>query len=299
MAPERLPPLVRATRPRQWVKNLLVFAAPAVAGVLTERAVLVRCTFAALLFVAASAAGYLVNDVADREADRLHPTKRNRPLAAGAVMPSSAIWLALALALLAIGGSLLVSPGLAAVIGVYLVVCCAYTFALKSVPVVELACVASGFVLRAMAGGEAAHVSLSPWFLIVTSFGSLFVVAGKRSVESEVMGSGQGGHRAALTSYPPHFLVVVRMLAAAVTITAYCLWAFDRSSAALVADRLHAHDIVWFELSIIPFVLALLAVELAIEQGRGGEPEDLALEDRTLQVLGLVWLVLLALGVYA
>jgi len=157
--------------------------------------------------------------------------------------------------------------------------------------------VAAGFALRAVAGGAAAHVTLSPWFLMVASFGSLLVVAGKRSVEKAIMKDRGERHRATLTAYPVAFLRSVRMLAMSVTVTTYCLWAFQRAGRLAPADR--PEDLVWFELSIIPFVLAVLLVELAIEQGRGGEPEDLALKDRGLQVLGLAWLAMLVCGIYA
>ena len=108
----------------------------------------------------------------------------------------------------------------------------------------------------------------------------------------------EGGlHRPALAAYPAAFLRSVRMLAMSVTVTTYCLWAFERAGRLGPAER--AEDIVWFELSIIPFILAVLVVELAIEQNRGGEPEELALRDRGLQVLGLAWLALLICGIYA
>ncbi len=186
---------------------------------------------------------------------------------------------------------------LAGVIAAYLVISVSYSLALKRAPVVELACVAAGFTLRAVAGGAAAHVALSPWFLLVASFGSLFMVAGKRSVEQSVMQGRGGAHRATLAAYPAAFLRSLRMLAMSVTVTTYCLWAFARAGGLGLADR--AEDIVWFELSIVPFVLAILFVELAIEQGRGGEPEELALKDRGLQVLALAWVSLLICGIFA
>ena len=155
----------------------------------------------------------------------------------------------------------------------------------------------SGFTLRAVAGGAANHVPISPWFLVMTSFGALLIVAGKRTSEQEVLGDLRGTHRASLTAYPSEFLRGVRMLAMSVSVTTYCLWAFERAGGLNRADR--AEDLIWFELSIVPFVLAVLAVELAILKGRGGEPEELALSDRLLQLLGLVWVVLVLCGIYA
>jgi decaprenyl-phosphate phosphoribosyltransferase len=296
--PSRAAAVLGATRPRQWVKNLLVLAAPTAAGTITQPGVAARSAVAFVVFVAASAATYLVNDVVDRQADRLHPVKMNRPVAAGLVSPRMAISVAVALAAAALLTAGAASGGaLAAVVAAYLVITVSYSVALKQAPVVELACVAAGFTLRAVAGGAATHVGLSPWFLMVASFGSLFVVAGKRSVEQSVMRDRGKSHRSTLAAYPTGFLRTLRTLAISVTVTTYCLWAFARAGGLGLPDR--AEDIVWFELSIVPFVLAILFVELAIEQGRGGEPEELALKDRGLQVLGLAWVALLLCGIFA
>jgi decaprenyl-phosphate phosphoribosyltransferase len=285
-------------RPRQWVKNLLVFAAPAAAGVIFHLGVFARCAAAFAIFVAASAATYLVNDIFDVDADRLHPTKRDRPIAAGALSKGTA-WAVAAALLVAsvVGASLLSGAVLAGVVGAYFLISIAYSFGLKRLAVIEMACVGSGFVLRAVAGGAATHVPLSPWFLLVTSFGALFIVAGKRSTEHEVMGDDRAVHRAALGEYPAGFLRTVRTLAASVVVTAYCLWAFDRYNH--LSLRVRGGHLVWFELSIIPFVLAVLVVELAVEKGRGGAPEELALKDRSLQALALVWIGLLLIGIYS
>ncbi len=290
--------LLQATRPRQWVKNLLVFGAPAAAGVIFHLGVFGRCAGAFAIFVGASASTYLVNDILDADADRLHPVKRNRPIAAGE-LPVRVAWIAAgALLAASLAGAALLSGGvLTGVVGAYVVISFAYSCGLKRMPLIEMACVGSGFVLRAVAGGAATHVPLSPWFLLVTSFGALFIVAGKRSSEHEVLGEGRAVHRAALGEYPAGFLRTTRTLAASVAVTAYCLWAFERDNHLSKSSR--GVHLVWFELSIIPFVLAVLAVELAVERGRGGEPEELALRDRTLQVLGVAWIVFLLIGIYS
>ncbi len=290
--------LLHATRPRQWTKNILVFAAPTAAGSIVHTGVVARSVVAFLVFVTASAATYLVNDVVDRDNDRLHPVKKSRPIASGQLSVGLALSTAAALATVAlVTAALVFGAALAGIITAYLAVSICYSLVLKRLPLVELVCVAAGFALRAVAGGAVAHVTISPWFLMVASFGSLLIVAGKRSVELSVMKEQGGLHRSALAAYPVAFLRSVRMLAMSVTVTTYCLWAFERAGRLGPVER--AEDIVWFELSIIPFVLAVLVVELAIEQGRGGEPEELALSDRGLQVLGLAWLALLICGIYA
>jgi len=280
------------------VKNLLVFAAPGAAGVIFHLAVLGRCAAAFAVFVAASGAAYLVNDVLDADADRVHPAKRLRPVAAGD-LPAPLAWAvaALLLACSLVGAGLLAGAVLAGLVASYVVISLAYSLGLKRVPVIEMACVGSGFVLRAMAGGAATHVPLSPWFLLVTSFGALFIVGGKRSSEHLTLGEDRAGHRAALGDYPPSFLRVVRGLSASVAVTTYCLWAFDRYNHLTVSAR--GGHLVWFELSIVPFVLAILVVELAFERGQGGAPEELAFKDHTLQVLGIAWIGLLLIGIYS
>lgn len=285
---------LRVARPRQWIKNLLVFAAPGAAGVLGHAHQLLQAAGAFGVFCLAASGTYFLNDAGDAAADRLHPVKQHRPVAAGMVPVPAAVGAGIALMAAAEAAAWgLAGWKLAAVIGVYLAVSVAYTLSLKHEPVLDLACVSSGFILRAIAGGVATHVRLSDWFLIVTSFGALLVVAGKRSAEHATLGDSRADHRRTLGHYPAPFLRSVRLLSAAVSVTAYCLWAFGR------AGSLGAgHHPIWFELSIVPFVLALLHLELRFETGHGAAPEDLALGDRALQLLAVAWVVLFAVGVY-
>jgi decaprenyl-phosphate phosphoribosyltransferase len=287
--------LLRIARPRHWVKNLLVFAAPAAAGVLSHGTVAAHAAGAFGIFCLAASGTYFLNDTLDVEADRLHPVKRNRPVAAGVVPGPLAIGVSIVLMAASIGLAWwLAGSHLALVIAAYVAVTTAYSVRLKHEPVVDLACVSTGFVLRAIAGGVATGVPLSDWFIIVSSFGSLLIVTGKRSAEHLELGELRGEHRRTLSAYPETFLRSVRLLAASVTVSAYCLWAFERS-----AEVGRGHHPIWFELSIIPFVVAILHVELRFAQGLGGAPEEMALRDRTLQVLGLVWVALVAIGIYA
>ncbi|MGH3946189.1 MAG: decaprenyl-phosphate phosphoribosyltransferase, partial [Pseudonocardiaceae bacterium] len=175
--------LVRTMRPRQWLKNVLVLAAPFAGGYLFELHVLTAVGIAFVAFSLAASGVYLVNDVNDVEADRAHPIKRNRPIAAGVVAPPLALAVAVLLFAGAIGVSFLASPDLALVTVVYIAVQISYCLWLKHQPVVDIAIVASGFLLRAIAGGAAAEIELSQWFLLVAAFGSLFMVAGKRYAE--------------------------------------------------------------------------------------------------------------------
>ncbi|HUO48565.1 MAG TPA: decaprenyl-phosphate phosphoribosyltransferase [Acidimicrobiales bacterium] len=286
--------LVRIARPRQWIKNLLVFAAPGAAGVLTHWHSLLLACGAFGIFCLAASGTYFVNDAVDAEADRHHPLKRRRPVAAGVVSVRLAVSTGFVLMAAAFGLAWAMAGWqFALVIGIYVAIATAYSLRLKHEPIIDLACVSAGFVLRAIAGGVATGVPLSDWFVIVASFGSLLVVTGKRSAEQAE--HGQGIHRPILEEYPPAFLRSVRLLSAAVTVTAYCLWAFERSARAVGRH----HHPIWFQLSIIPVVLALLHLELRFERGQGAAPEDLALHDHLLQGLGLAWVVLFAVGVYA
>jgi decaprenyl-phosphate phosphoribosyltransferase len=281
---------VRTARPRQWLKNVLVLAAPGAAGVLTEPNQAARTAVAFACFCLAASGTYFWNDLCDREADRRHPRKRNRPIAAGLISPTAATATATGLVVIAIVAGTAVEPKLGAFVAAYAVLTIAYSSWLKAIPVVDLAAVAGGFILRTVAGGAATGVAISHWFLIVTSFGSLFMVAGKRHAEHVRLGDDRAAHRATLDVYSLSFLSYVRSMSSGVAITAYCLWAFERSAA--VGNQ------VYFELSIIPFVIAVLVYALRLEAGEGGEPEELVLRDPVLRVFGLAWAVLFAVGVY-
>lgn len=281
--------LLRALRPKQWVKNLLVAAAPGAAGVLTEADSLGKVALAFVAFCMVSSAGYLFNDVGDVEEDRRHPTKRERPIAAGVVSPRTAIVAGILLGLGGLGLALAVRPAFLAVVAGYIAVTVAYTVWLKHMAVFDIAVVASGFIFRAVGGGVAVDVPISRWFLIVTSFGSLFVVAGKRYSEHVTMGAERDATRATLAAYSRDYLRYVYTMASAVTLTGYCLWAFEQSG--------HEGAVPWFELSIGPVVLGILRYALLLEEGYGGAPEDIALGDRPIQVLGVIWMILFGAGV--
>ncbi len=287
--------IVRTARPKQWAKNVLVFIAPGAAGVITHPGVAGKALAVFGIFCAAASGTYFVNDTVDAEADRSHPDKAGRPIAAGVIGAPTAISAAVVLFAVALAGAWLVASWqLALLVGVYGAINVAYSLRLKHVPVVELAAVASGFVVRAIAGGIGTHVFLSSWFLVVTSFGALFLVVGKRAGEHHVLGDERGNHRATLDLYSMQFLRSALTLSAGATVTTYCLWAFDHTGLARRGDHL-----VWIELSVVPVIVGVLYVLRLLDAGEGSAPTELALGDRTLQLLGLSWAILVALGVYA
>lgn len=287
----RLPAPIRAMRPRQWVKNILVLAAPVAAGSLFQPPVLLNTLWAFVAFCLISASIYLINDVRDVEADRQHPKKRLRPIAAGELAPRTALILAAVCLVAALALGFLVTPLLALTVAVYWILQVGYSVFLKNEPIIDLAMVAAGFLLRAVAGGVASGIELSQWFLLVASFGSLFMVAGKRYSEIVELGP-DAGTRASLARYSDSYLRFVWTMACTAVIMSYSLWAFEQSG------DIEWLGLPWHAFSIAPFTLALMRYAYVVDRGDAGEPEDVVLNDRVLQVLGVLWVIPVAIGVF-
>ncbi|TDT34125.1 decaprenyl-phosphate phosphoribosyltransferase [Naumannella halotolerans] len=288
----RTPAAIRAVRPKQWTKNVLVFAAPLASGSLLNLDVLGRALLGFVAFCLISGCIYLINDIRDVAEDRLHPKKRFRPIASGELGVPAAWVLAAICGLAALAIGFWTSPYLGAVLVVYAVLQIIYSLFLKHQPVIDLAVVSSGFLLRAIAGGVAAGIELSQWFLLVAAFGSLFMVAGKRYSEFIELGA-DAGTRKSLAEYSASYLRFVWILSAAVTVMAYSLWAFEQSSAAP-----QFLDVPWAVLSVVPLTLGVLQYAREVDAGDAGAPEDVVLRHRSLQVIGVVWLALVAMGVF-
>jgi decaprenyl-phosphate phosphoribosyltransferase len=284
--------VLRSARPRQWSKNLLVFTAPAAAGALGDAEVALTLGLVFIALCLASSGTYFVNDLVDVEADRRHPTKRHRPLASGAVsVPAARLSAVVALvAGIAVGFSVNTRTGVA--VTAYVGLTLSYSMVWKRVAVVDLVAVASGFVLRAVAGAWAVDVEISMWFLLFVTFGSLLVVTGKREAELIELGEHGGAVRATLEQYTRPFLRMVLSMTATAALVVYCMWAFEARGS---ADA----NWPWFELSIVPMLTAVLRYLLVLEQGRGAAPEEVFLSDRTLQVVGAMWVIVFGLGVYS
>jgi decaprenyl-phosphate phosphoribosyltransferase len=286
-----IPALVKALRPKQWAKNVLVVAAPFAAGRLLEPSVAANVAVAFVAFCLASSAVYLLNDVRDAPKDRLHPEKKNRPIASGQVAPSTAVVLAVVALVASLALSTLAEPALLWVIVTYLVLQLLYVFWLKNQPVLDLAVIASGFLLRALAGGAATDIAISDWFLLVAGFGSLFVVAGKRYSELvtlEAEDGEVGQTRSSLLSYTSTYLRFVWTVAAAVTVMVYGLWVITVPRESTTATLI----------SLVPFTLGLLVYALVIDSGKGGEPETAILRNPTLMALSALWAVSLVAVLY-
>ncbi|PXX13174.1 decaprenyl-phosphate phosphoribosyltransferase [Mycolicibacterium moriokaense] len=297
-APVKGPPknlvsgVIKAMRPRQWLKNVLVLAAPVAAlggNVRYDyREVAVEVAIAFVAFSLAASSIYLVNDARDVEADRQHPTKRFRPIAAGVVPEWLAYCVAAVLGIASVAISFLATSNLTVVIGVYIAMQLAYCFGLKHEAVLDICIVTSAYLLRAIAGGVAASIPLSQWFLLVMAFASLFMVAGKRYAELQLAERTGAKIRKSLESYTGTYLRFVWTLSATAMIVCYSLWAFERDGA----------NASWYAVTIVPITIAMLRYAVDVDGGMAGEPEEIALKDRVLQVLFLAWIGTIGAAVF-
>jgi decaprenyl-phosphate phosphoribosyltransferase len=277
---------LRACRPRQWLKNLVVVLAPAAAGALSNRGADVQVLGAFVAFCMLASATYLVNDVRDRESDRRHPRKQFRPIAAGVLSPRRALRIAAFLAASGICVSVAVRPALGVVAVCYLALTLSYSLVWREVVVADIVMVAAGFLVRAAAGGVATDVRLSKSFLLVTSACALFLVAGKRY--AEVRGrANRAATRRTLDHYSPQRLRLVCLGAASVGVLAYARWAFTRAAPG-----------PWIELSLFPFALWLGRYTMLLGRGAGEAPEELILRDLPLLLIGAAWAVLFLTGLH-
>ena len=290
--PRSVSALLAGLRPRQWLKNLLVFAAPAAAGILDDPAQVRRAGIVFLGLCAVSSALYLINDIGDAEADRLHPVKRSRPIASGALSIPAAL---VAASVLMVGGlALVASVRLAALalVVLYVATASAYTFALKQVAVIELFVVAAGFVIRAGVGGVATDIPVSAWFLTVASFGSFAIVVGKRSCERNRSDLDPTATRSVLARYTPEFLSKLQIVSIAGTLLSYAMWAYERGSTI-------GHNGWFLEVSFAPFAIAVLRYLRLIQRGEAEAPEEAIFADPVIALLGAVWLGCFVMAIHS
>jgi decaprenyl-phosphate phosphoribosyltransferase len=280
---------IRTTRPRQWPKNLLVFAAPLAAASFGRADGFYYALIAVLAFACASAAVYFVNDVVDVDRDRRHPVKRNRPIASGALPERHAVALAVLATAFAVGAGLVIGePLLVAVVVGYLCESFLYSFRLKHVPFVEMVLVASGFLLRVLGGAAATHVKLSIWFLLVCSLGALFVAIAKRYTELTSLGEDAVRHRPVMRWYRPGMLRVGQLLVGLGMLATYLMWAANETTAARP----------WHLLSALPLAAALVRFGALTARQTVRPVEDLIMRDAIMLCLEIAWLALFSVGLY-
>lgn len=283
--------MVMACRPKQWAKNVLVFVAPAAAGVLTEAYRLRLTIIGFIAFCLVSSATYLLNDVLDVESDRKHPTKRFRPIASGDLPVPVAVAMAVVMFCVGLAVALSANRTLVLIVALYAVLTTAYSFLFKRIAILDLVILSSGFILRLLGGAFAAEVEVSDWFLLISLFGSMFIAAAKRFAEKKELGDRAAELRPTLGEYSVEYLGFIRNVSVAALVMSYCLWAVERANVTEASP--------WAQLSIIPFLIAVLRYALLVDQGKGSAPEDVILHDRQMQFMGILWVVILAIGMYA
>ena len=289
--------MIKACRPKQWAKNVLVFVAPAAAGVIDEPRTLLLTVVGFVAFCMVSSATYLLNDILDVESDRQHPTKCRRPIASGVVPVPLAIVMALVLFVAGVGLAASDNLELAFVVAGYAVLTTTYSMFLKAIPGLDLVILSAGFILRLLGGAYAADVPVSDWFLIISLFGSLFIAAAKRFAEKKELGDRAAELRPTLGEYSYEYLGFLRAVSVAALVMSYCLWAVERADGDPAMGLGSASP--WAQLSIVPFLIAVLRYALLVDQGKGSAPEDVILHDRLMQLMGVLWAACVMIGVYA
>jgi 4-hydroxybenzoate polyprenyltransferase len=287
----------REARPEQWTKNLIVFAGLIFAGRLTLPEYVLRSILAFALFCLASSAIYVLNDLVDLEKDRLHPKKRERPVAAGRISKGAAAVFGAALAALALAGAFALSRPLALVVAAYLSTNILYSFYFKQAVVLDVLAIAVMFVLRAIAGVEVlrdldSSIEISPWLLVCTLFLALFLGFGKRRHELRLLGGNAEGHRKTLAGYSLPFLDQMIGIVTAATLLAYSIYTVAPGTVA----KLHTEALVY----TIPFVVYGLFryLYLLFEREGGGSPSESLLSDLPIVADVLLWIVTVGLLLY-
>ena len=276
----RLRAIIRVLRPQQWVKNVLIFAAPIAGGTLREHLLKIILMF--LLFCAASSLGYVFNDWMDRNLDAKNSKKKNRPFASGVLGSFDAAQISFFLTFLI----LLIyfsNPSFIAITSIYLLTTLTYTKWLKSIAVVDLIVVASCFVIRTAAGGVASGSPLSKWFFLVISFGALLLISGKRLAELV-----QGGEsRKVLEEYSESFLRMLMGIGAAGSMLGFALWAFTQTK-----------NIVCAQISFFPFAVCVLRLHWILDKGKSELSEDFPAKDPVILVASASLVSMLLFVVY-
>lgn len=270
-------------RPPQWLKNLMLFFPPFLAGQALLPGIVTRGLPSFCAFCLVSSAGYVFNDLLDRKRDIHHPKKRFRPLPSGAVSIRSA---ALFSGMLLVSGLLLaslVSIHTLLMLTGYAVVSLSYSLILKSVPVVDLFCISAGFLIRLQAGGNLFQIPISSWLFVTVFLLAVFLSTGKRLSESRILGDVAGDHRVSLARYPDGFLAGTMYMTGCSVLVTYAMYALNKPKL----------------ICTVPLCLfGLLRYILRVISGKGGDPTDSLLKDRVLFVVGLLWVLMVFWSIY-
>jgi len=289
--------LLLSLRPSQWTKNLIVFAAllfgeRGAAPAFLDPQAIGRAVAAFGIFCALSGVVYLINDIADREKDRLHPLKRHRPIASGAVSPSLAMGTAAVLTVIALAGSFVLRPQFALVGLVYVALQSAYSGPLKHVVIIDVLTIAIGFVLRAAAGAVAIDVPISHWLLILTILLALFLALSKRRHELVLLADGATSHRPILEEYSPYLLDQMIAVVTASTLISYVIYTVSPET----VQKFHT-DYLGLTL-LFPLYGIFRYLYLVHQKEGGGSPSDMLLNDRPLLACVALWAIAVAAIIY-
>lgn len=283
--------LASLLRPHQWVKNGFVLAPLFFTPQALSPQTAILVLLGVLCFCAISSAVYIINDLADRESDRSHPSKRHRPLAAGTVSVAEAAAMLGTLAAAGFAGAYAISGPFALVLASYFAINLAYSFGLKHRPIIDLLAIAAGFVLRVDAGARLIHVRPSEWILICTGFLALFLAIGKR--RDDLVKDVGTRHRPSLKGYTVQFLDIAATMVLGALVVSYAIYTTDTDvMARLGSDRLYL---------TVPFVLAgvLRYLQITVVEERSGSPTIVVLTDRFMIVTILGWIATFALLIHA
>lgn len=283
--------LIKTMRPKQWAKNVFVFAGIFFDGRLGDPARLLASVAAFVVFCLVSSAIYLINDLVDMERDRLHPVKRTRPLASGALKPQVAIFAAIVLLVVCIPGALALQFTFGIVTVLYALIMVCYSFYLKKIVIVDVMTIAAGFVLRVFAGAAVVRVTrFSPWLYVCTTLLALFIALNRRRHELALLAENANHHRSSLQEYNLAFLDNMTSLVTATALAAYSFYTFS-------APNLPKNHTMMLT---IPFVMYGIFRYLYLIHVRnlGGTPEDIVLHDKPLLIALALWALTAGIVLY-
>jgi len=270
-------------RPTQWLKNLILFFPPFLGGELLAPGILAKGILPVFSFCLASSSAYVLNDILDREHDRNHPRKINRPIPSGRVSLPMAGALYLVLLVGALFLAMRLSMGFLYILLAYLFISVLYSLFLKKLPIVDLFCISAGFLLRLQAGGTAFGIVISEWLFLSVFLLSIFLSTGKRLYEKNSLGDNAGNHRKSLLLYPPGFLDGTMYMTGAAVLGTYTMYVISR------------HTLIY----TVPLCcFGLLRYIFRVQSGLGGDPTESLLKDGTLFVVGILWAVMVGWAIY-
>ncbi|HVO65930.1 MAG TPA: decaprenyl-phosphate phosphoribosyltransferase [Syntrophales bacterium] len=265
-------------RPTQWLKNLMLFFPPFLAGVLLEKGEAVKGVVPIISFCLASSSTYVLNDIIDREKDLHHPRKKHRAIPSGKISLPVASILAVALLAAALFIGFLCNITFFVILLIYLLVSLSYSLKLKELPIIDLFCISAGFILRLQAGGVVFGINISEWLFLSVFLLSIFLSTGKRLYEKNAMGENAGNHRKTLMSYPAGYLDGTMYMTGGAVLVTYTMYVISK------------HVLVY----TVPLCcFGILRYIYRVKRGLGGDPTDSLLRDVPLFIVGLLWVVMI------